>query len=111
MQFTGLWYFTTYPGILLISILQPIQNKDGELRFSVPTFLLINQLSSIICGGVLVSKVPSLRCIACWKFTDRAKRHHREHELKDYRDWNAITYPLVTLAVDEERNEKGSFSQ
>jgi len=50
MQLTRLWYFTSYPGILPISILKPIQNKDGESGLSLPTFLLNNRTAPLSVG-------------------------------------------------------------
>lgn len=50
MQLTRLRYFTSYPGILLISILKPIQNKDGESGLSLPTFLLNNRTAPLSVG-------------------------------------------------------------
>lgn len=61
MQFTTLWYFTRYPGILLVSILKPIQNNDGESGLSLPTFLLNNHTAPLSVGE---SSLPVLPCKA-----------------------------------------------
>lgn len=60
-QLSRLWYFTSYPGILLISILKPIQNKDGESQLSLPTFLLDNHTAPLSVGE---SSLPVFLCKA-----------------------------------------------
>lgn len=56
-ELTRLWYFTSYPGILLISILKPIQNKAGESGLSLPTFLPNNHPAPLSVGE---SSLPAL---------------------------------------------------
>lgn len=102
MQHTRLWYFTSYPGILLISILKPIQNKDGESGLSLPTFLLNNHTAPLSVGESSLPAFP-LRAVLPVGSSGIELRPRGKRVLKARADCNTITYPFHAVFLHKER--------
>lgn len=102
MQLTRFWYFTSYPGILLISILKPIQNKVGESGLSLPTFLLNNHTAPLSVGESSFPAFP-LRAVLPMGSWGMELRRRGKRVLKGRADCNTITYPFHAVFLHKER--------